>query len=83
MANGVFIIYSNTGDHPNGLLDIEALKVMKKMEDAIKLDEGYKNYCLAKEPDNESDPVTCDDSDFKSAVELIIGNFDLETATQE
>ena len=35
VANGVFILYSNLGDHPNGLLDVNALKIMKKMEDAI------------------------------------------------
>jgi hypothetical protein len=49
-TNTVFILYSNTGDHPNGLLSVEALKIMKKMEDTIKLDSGYKKFCLAKKP---------------------------------
>jgi hypothetical protein len=77
----VFILYTNTGDHPNGLLDIEALKIMKEMEDTIKLDEGFKDFCLAIEPLSENDPVKCDDDKFVSALDAIIGQNDLETAT--
>ena len=83
VTNGVFILYSNTGGHPNGLLNIEALKIMKKMEDTIQQDEGYKKYCLAKKPLQETDPVTCDDEKFSSALSMIIGETDLETATQQ
>jgi hypothetical protein len=77
----VFILYTNTGDHPNGLLSLEALKIMKKMEDNIKLDEGYKDFCLAIEPLQEDDPVVCDDSKFLSALVSIIYGKDLETTT--
>lgn len=82
-TNGVFILYTNTGDHPNGLLDIEALKIMKKMEDTIQLGDEYKKFCLAEKPQNEGDPVVCDASKFKSALMAIIGDKDLETTTQE
>ena len=82
-TNAVFILYTNTGDHPNGLLDLNALKIMKKMEDNIQLDEGYKKFCLAKKPQNEGDPVVCDESKFNSALSTIIGDKDLETTTQE
>jgi hypothetical protein len=79
----VFILYTNTGDHPNGLMNIEALKIMKKMEDAIQLDDGFKDFCLAKKPLQENDPVTCDEDDFKSPLSLLVGMNDLETATQQ
>jgi hypothetical protein len=72
-TNSVFILYTNTGDHPNGLLNIESLKIIKKMEDTIQLDEGYKKFCLASEPSQENDPVTCKENDFKSALTAIIG----------
>jgi hypothetical protein len=83
VTNAVFIIYSNTGEHPNGLLNIEALRIIKKMEDKIKQDEGYKKFCLAKKPLQENDPVQCDSTDFKSAVVPIVGDLDIETATQQ
>jgi hypothetical protein len=34
-TNFVFILYTNLGDHENGLLNKEALKKMKEMEDTI------------------------------------------------
>ena len=34
-SNGVFVMYENTGDHEMGLLNVEAIKKMKELEDDI------------------------------------------------
>ena len=34
-SNGVFVMYENTGDHKMGLLNVEAIKKMKELEDEI------------------------------------------------
>ena len=47
-----------------GLLDINIIKKMMEMEEALANDPEYKNFCLAKNPNNGFDASSCTTFDF-------------------
>ena len=58
-TNQIFILYSNEGDHKNGLLNAKSVIKMNEMEQALLTNEKYKKFCLAEVREREEDPLVC------------------------
>jgi hypothetical protein len=56
---------------------------MKQMEDEIQQAPNYSKYCLAVLPVNPGEPVTCDKSQIKSPVTMLIGMSNFDTLSQQ